>query len=71
MRKRFTENAEQFDALMVEMLTENDRLRALLAEAADCIASWGSYASEYFQEKHDLEGDVRRFREGAVNGAEQ
>jgi len=29
LRQRFAENAEQFDALMVEMLSENDRLRKL------------------------------------------
>ena len=28
LRRKFTENAEQFDSLMVEMLTENDRLRS-------------------------------------------
>lgn len=32
LRQRFTENAEQFDALMVEMLAENDRLRKLYDE---------------------------------------
>lgn len=68
LRERFTENAEQFDTLMVEMLAENDRLRAMLAEAADCISSCGSYASEYFQEKHDLQGDIKRFTEAAKNG---
>lgn len=29
LRQRFSENAEQFDALMIEMLEENDRLRNL------------------------------------------
>lgn len=28
LRKLFTENAEQFDALMTEMLAENERLQA-------------------------------------------
>ena len=36
-----------------------------LVEAHDCIASWGGYASSYFQEKHDLEGDLRRARAAA------
>ena len=31
LRKKFTENAEQFDALMVEMLDENITLREMLA----------------------------------------
>ena len=29
-----------------------------LDEARDAIAGWGSYASPYFQEKHNLEGDI-------------
>lgn len=36
--------------------------QATIAEAADEIESWGSYASEYFQKKHDLAGTVARFR---------
>lgn len=38
IRKKFTENAEQFDALMVEMLTENETLKtekAALEQALD------------------------------------
>jgi len=31
-----------------------------LEEAADAIDSWGSYASEYFQVKHDLENDISK-----------
>lgn len=41
-----------------------DALDALV-EAHDCIASWGGYASSYFQEKHDLEGDLTRARTAA------
>jgi len=32
LRKKFTENAEQFDSLMVEMLAENKRLKDALIE---------------------------------------
>jgi hypothetical protein len=31
-----------------------------LKEALDAIESWGSYASDYFQVKHDLEGDIEK-----------
>ena len=31
-----------------------------LEEAADAIDSWGSYASGYFQVKHDLESDISK-----------
>lgn len=47
---------------VVCMSNEIDRLRRLLDEAADSIANWGAYASEYFQDKHDLAGDIKRFR---------
>jgi hypothetical protein len=36
LRQKFSENAEQFDALMVEMLAENDRMR----NALNVIAKW-------------------------------
>lgn len=29
-----------------------------LDEAAELIADWGSYASEYFKERHDLKADI-------------
>lgn len=35
-----------------------DRLRRALLEARDCVESWGAYAGDYFQEKHDLAGDL-------------
>ena len=31
-------------------------------EAADDIDSWACYAGEYFQEKHDLNGDIKNWR---------
>lgn len=41
---------------------EIDRLRAPLLEAIEDIESWAGYASEYFQDKHDLKGCVARYR---------
>ena len=38
------------------------KLENLLSEAADDIEGWGSYAGEYFQQKHDMAGDVARYR---------
>jgi len=37
---------------------ENEALREELKLAKTNIADWGSYASEYFQSKHDLQGDL-------------
>lgn len=34
----------------------------LLAEAADSIEEWAAYASPYFQNKHDLQGDLVHYR---------
>lgn len=43
----------------VELLEDTLRKSAdALDEAADDIAGWGAYASDYFQEKHNLKKDV-------------
>ena len=36
------------------------RLADALHEAAGEVEGWGNYASSYFQEKHDLRGNVAR-----------
>lgn len=40
----------------------NDALREqeaeALVDAKDDISVWGQYASEYFQDKHDLDGNL-------------
>lgn len=33
-----------------------------LRDAIECVESWAAYASGYFQEKHDLAGDLARLR---------
>lgn len=38
----------------------NAELLAALVEARDSVADWGIYASEYFQQKHDLVGDLAK-----------
>lgn len=47
---------------VVRLNAENEALRAHLADAIDQIKDWGAYASEYFQKKHDLDGNVARFK---------
>lgn len=45
------------------MTTERDLIRRLaddLQEARDAVADWASYASEYFQQKHDLQAELDR-----------
>jgi chromosome segregation ATPase len=43
----------------------NEELEKALEDAAECIESWGGYASAYFQDKHDLAGDIERTRTAA------
>jgi hypothetical protein len=33
-----------------------------LRDAIDCVKEWAAYASEYFQDKHALVGDLARLR---------
>jgi hypothetical protein len=44
-------------------------LEAALGEAIESIESWGAYASEYFREKHDLAGDITKFRDVLQKGS--
>ena len=46
---------------------ECEGLRESLTHAADEVESWGSYASDYFQQKHDLAGTVLKVRQAAVS----
>lgn len=57
---------EEAMAEINKLRAENERLRALLAEAADDVADWGEYASPYFQQKYDLAGDVKKYRDAAL-----
>jgi hypothetical protein len=46
-----------------QAITDKDRiaeLEAALREAREDLESWGAYASNYFQEKHDLQSDLAR-----------
>lgn len=50
---------------------EIERLRKLLAEAADDIEDWGSYAGDYFCNKHNLAGDVKKYRDASLNAQDE
>lgn len=49
-------------ATIAEQAKEIERLTALLEEAIEDIASWSSYASDYFQQKHKLAKTLERYR---------
>jgi hypothetical protein len=42
------------------------RLADALHDAADDVEGWGNYASSYFQEKHDLSGNVAKIHAQAA-----
>ncbi|MFJ4385505.1 hypothetical protein ACIP02_14290 [Pseudomonas sp. NPDC089408] len=49
-----------------QLRAENEALRKALLEASEEVAAWGAYASEYFQEKHDLAGCVAKLHAAAM-----
>ncbi|WP_024717837.1 ead/Ea22-like family protein [Pseudomonas putida] len=49
-----------------QLRAENEALRKALLEASEEVATWGAYASEYFQEKHDLAGCVAKLHAAAM-----
>lgn len=62
--------AEAADALEAKGRLIAELVEAL-SEATDEIESWGAYAGEYFQEKHDLKGVIKQFRDIYSNAKEQ
>lgn len=46
-----------------QLLRQNEILRTLLEEAIQDITDWGCYVSEYFQQKHDLAGNIERLEQ--------
>ena len=60
---------QQSSAAELRRLHEvNQELLEALKEAVCEIVDWGSYASEYFQNKHDLKGAISRAT-AAINKA--
>lgn len=56
-----TDKAPYIASYMTVMETRIAELEAALSAAAEDIGTWGSQASQYSQEKWDLEGDVKRY----------
>lgn len=46
---------------MTELRKLAEEAAKLLQQASEDIEDWGSYASDYFQEKHDLLGDIKKY----------
>jgi len=62
---------EAYERVNAELKAEVEGLRKWLLEAAEEIDTWGSYASDYFQEKHGLRGCVDKFHAAALGQGEQ
>ena len=62
---------EAYEQVNAELKAEVEGLRKSLLDAAEEIDAWGSYASDYFQEKHDLAGCVAKFHAAAMGKGEQ
>ena len=45
---------------VLELIRQRDELLAALKDAREMVDDWGAYASNYMQEKHDLDGDLDR-----------
>ena len=54
------ETKESLASMVCDLRAQNATLREALVEARDDVASWGEYASPYFQEKWDLKGNLAR-----------
>jgi hypothetical protein len=54
---------------ILELIRQRDELLAALKDAREMVSDWAGYASPYFQEKHDIDGDLERL-DAAITKAE-
>jgi hypothetical protein len=54
--------AEDAIVEITNLKAENARLRGALRLAIETVEFWAAYASPYFQDKHDLAGDLQKLR---------
>lgn len=60
--RRFVLAFEQITtpSLVLELIRQRDELLAALKDAREMVSDWAGYASPYFQEKHDIDGDLKK-----------
>ena len=56
-------------AAILELIRQRDELLAALKDAREMVSDWAGYASPYFQEKHDIDGDLKKL-DDAITKAE-
>jgi len=47
-------------AAVLELIRQRDELVEALKDAREMVSDWAGYASPYFQEKHDIDGDLKK-----------
>ena len=47
-------------AAVLELIQQRGELLAALRDAREMVSDWAGYASPYFQEKHDIDGDLKK-----------
>ena len=53
-------------AILQACVEQREEYADLMDEAADDVAGWGAYASEYFKERHRLEEEVKKWQDRAA-----
>jgi hypothetical protein len=56
-------------AAVLELIRQRDELMEALKDAREMVSDWAGYASPYFQEKHDIDGDLKKL-DDAISKAE-
>jgi hypothetical protein len=59
---RLAEVAQVASDEITRLRAENARLREALRLGIDAVEFWAAYATSYFQDKHDLAGDLQKLR---------
>ena len=47
-------------AAVLELIRQRDELVEALKDAREMVSDWAGYASPYFQEKYDIDGDLKK-----------
>lgn len=50
----------EFVEYLKALKQQRDELLASLKDAREMVSDWAGYASPYFQEKHDIDGDLKK-----------
>jgi hypothetical protein len=56
-------------AAVLELIRQRGELMEALKDAREMVSDWAGYASPYFQEKHDIDGDLKKL-DDAISKAE-